>query len=349
LIEHRKEKNMKQMVSGTNRTKPVSLQRLLVLVAALAAMFAVVRSPAAAPPTHVVFRLQPGAYPNYVATGFGSIWAESHRGGYGSGPLLYRINPRTNRIAATLRLPDSQCWHPAVGAGYLWVSDCGGEVANPTVYKVDPHGMKVVGHVKGTDPVFANGSVWTMSPLEDRVLRIDPQSGLVLARINPGLDVTEGWALGGSGYGSIWMHTAKVVTRIDVATNKVTAVVPLPGGKINDQPGNMGPTQAGFTAGKVWVPNVVGLFEIDPDTNTARLVPLSMHPYTQWGDIGIGTTADSVFVRTSDTTVAQIDAATGHVKATYPAAGHGGDLEVAFGSLWVAATDIDRVWREPLR
>jgi len=324
-------------------------KRLFQLVIALGAALVLVTSPAAAPASHVTFRLHYGAYPNYVASAFGSIWVESHRGTYRPGPLLYRINPRTNRIAATLRLPGSQCWHPAAGAGYLWVSDCGGEVANPVVYKVDPRRMKVVGHVPGDDPVFADGSLWLQSPLANQVLRIDPSSGLVLARIDPGLDVTHGWTMGGSGYGSIWTANNTVVTRIDVATNKVTAVIPLPGATTNLGPGNIGVAQLGFTAGKVWVPNLAGLFEIDPATNTATLLPLVMHPFTAWGDIGIATNSGSVFVRTSDTRVTQVDATTDRTTATYPAAGEGGDLEVAYGSLWVANALLDTVWREPLR
>jgi hypothetical protein len=329
----------------------LSGRRLLTLIATLGTGLALVTSPAAAPASHVTFRLEPGAWPTYVASGFGSIWVASHRPSPGFGPLLYRIDPRTNRIVARLRLPDNACWHPAVGAGYLWVSDCGGEVANPVVFKVkvDPRRMKVVGRVPGENPVFGDGSLWVRSPRVDRVLRVDPRSGLVLARINPGLDVTSDWALGGFGYGSIWAHNNTVVTRIDVATNKTTAVIPLPGGRANTGPGNFGGNQEGFTAGKVWLPNIVGLFEIDPGTNRARLRRMSMHAFTQWGDDGIGTTAHSVLVRRSDTVVSQIDAATGKIKANYPAAGHGGDLGVAFRSLWVAATDIDSVWREPLR
>ena len=337
-------------IRRARRRRTTPSRRLLTLGAVLCAGLAPVTTGAAAHPMHVVFRLHSGAWPNYVASGFGSIFVESHRESPGFGPVLYRINPRTNHIEATLRMPANQCWHPAVGAGYLWLSDCGGEVDNPVVYKVavDRRRMKVVGHVRGNEPVFADGSLWTMSPLADHILRIDPRSGVVLARIDPGLDVTQGWAMGGFGYGSIWSGNDKVVTRIDVATNKVTAVIPLPGARTNAGQGNIGAVQFGFTGSKVWVPNLAGLFEIDPAMDSVTLRRLSMHAFTQWGDIGIGTNADSVFVRTSDTTVAQIDAATGKPTATYPAAGHGGDLEVAFGSLWVAATDIDSVWREPL-
>jgi hypothetical protein len=328
----------------------MSRHRLLSLIATLGAGLALVTSPAAAPARHVTIRLEPGAWPTYVASGFGSIWVASHRPS-AHGPLLYRINPRTNRIVARLTLPDNACWHPAVGAGYLWVSDCGGEVANPVVFKikVGRRRMKVVGRVRGANPVFGDGSLWVQSPRQDRVLRVDPRSGLVLARIDPRFDTTQGWALGGFGYGSIWAHNQTVVTRIEVATNKAATVIPLPDARANDQPGNFGGNQEGFTAGKVWLPNIVGLFEIDPATDRATLRPLSMHAFTQWGDDGIGTTAGSVFVRRSDTVVTQLDAATGKVRANYPAGGHGGDLEVAYGSLWVAATDRDSIWREPLR
>lgn len=47
----------------------------------------------------------------------------------------------------------------------------------------------------------------------------------------------------------------------------------------------------------------------------------------------------------------RIDPASGGVQAVYPAGseGGGGDITVAFGSLWVYNAGSDSIWREPIR
>jgi len=282
-------------------------------------------------------------FPLHLAVGFRSIWVADHRGGY-----VYRIDPRTNRRVA-IYVGDSLCFRPSIGAGAVWVSGCenGG-----VTYKIDPKTNRVVGQRKGNRPALGAGSLWTFSRDVKHVLRVDPQSGLVLARIDPKVDInTDAAQTGGYRFGSLWVISDAAVSRIDVATNKVTAVIPLPGaqpsGDVNG--GYLYGDYTAFTSNAVWVTNPAGLYEIDPTANTAKLVSLDITPFSQVGDITISSAMNSIWVRTGNTSVARIDPASGNVVARYPAAGGGGGIAVAYGSLWVANAGNDTTWREPIQ
>jgi outer membrane protein assembly factor BamB len=108
------------------------------------------------------------------------------------------------------------------------------------------------------------------------------------------------------------------------------------------------PALDAFAAGKVWVPNPAGLYQIDPATNTAKVVPIPLHRMSQNGDVNAVADGDKVYVRTSDTSIACIDARTGKVVRRFPATGGGGGLTVARGSLWVVNAGPGTVWRYKL-
>jgi streptogramin lyase len=164
------------------------------------------------------------------------------------------------------------------------------------------------------------------------------------------------------GHGSVWLvsDSAKSVTRISTATNKVTDVITLTGAKTEDEAfpraaeqdtGYINGASVAFTPGRAWYANPAGLFEIDAHTNRARRISLGMRPFTDWGDDTVVSAAGSVWLRTTNTRIDRIDPASGKVQAVYPAGreGGGGDITVAFGSLWVDNAGSDSVWREPIR
>lgn len=316
----------------------------LVLAVGALAVALIVSAPSAAGSAKVSIRT-PG-FPAHVASGFAAVWVISHRGGF-----LYRIDPARNRVAATIDVTDALCFVPAVGAGAVWVSNCGGLAGFEATYKVDPRSNRVLRRVPGSTPVFGAGSLWTALIGKGAVYRIDPRSGVVLAKImRLGFDTSEILYVGGVGYGSAWVGSNTTVARIATATNKVTKVIRLPqairGSTVTG--GYSGAAHMAFAQGKVWVAAPGGVYTIDPSTDQARRLAIRIRPFTQWGDIPIVAGAGSVWVRTSDRAVARIDARTGRVVATYPAAGGGGGLVVAFGSLWVANAVDDTVWRVPL-
>jgi hypothetical protein len=192
------------------------------------------------------------------------------------------------------------------------------------------------------------------------VRRVDPRTGVVLARIATHSDQQPGGGtlvLGGVGYGSAWLDSDadKTVTRISTATNRVTAVIPLPGAKTQDEAfgssasGYINGAGMAFADGKAWLGNPAGLFEIHARTNHARLIRLGMRPFAEWGDIPVAAGAGSIWIRTTNTRIDRVDPASGKVLGVYRGdSDGGGGVAVAFGSLWVENAGADSVWREPI-
>jgi hypothetical protein len=314
-----------------------AFHRRLVFAAALAFVGAAVAQAAVATDRHLVIR-NVGVFPGDMAVGFRSVWVNDHRGG-----TVFRIS-RKNKVRR-VEIGESVCSAPAIGGGRVWVWACD---SNQT-FEVDPVRMKIVGRRKGIGPVYGAGSLWTMDR-NGKILRIDPKSGVVLARIDPQTDDEPNGGPDGVSAGSLWVSGDSSVSRIDVKTNKVSAVIPLPGAQPSgDKPGGYLYANFGvFAFGTFWTSNAAGMYAIDPATNRARQLGIKIKPLSQGGDVQVVAGAGSVWVRTSDKTVVRIDPKTGAVSERYPAAaaGGGGGIAVTFGSLWVANGGLSNVWRE---
>ena len=334
------------MRSIPKSTRRLSRRRVLLSSCLAGALALAVTSTltAAAPAGSEVIRTR--LYPIFAVPGYGSIWVGAHHG-----VVVYRINPATNKIVKTVSIHATSCGQPAVGAGSVFVPDCideGGETL-----QIDAMTNKVVRKLPGGGPVFGYGSVWIPNHAGKAVLRIDPRSGVVLARISVMVSGVAGEScLGVAGGGSLWIGSDgdKTVTRIDTATNTVTAVIPLAGAASGTSPGQgyAGGCEMAYAGGKAWYGNPAGIFEIDAATNTATLLPIRIGNLAKWGDIVMTAGAGSVWARTSGDSVTRIDPATGNVIRTYPATGGGGGMSVAYNSLWIANAGADSTWREPL-
>jgi streptogramin lyase len=93
---------------------------------------------------------------------------------------------------------------------------------------------------------------------------------------------------------------------------------------------------------------VPDLLKIDPASGRVRtyMIP-GYRPLTQLYGIAPVEGLGSLWMRIGDGIVVQVAPTNGKVLATYPAdpAGGGGDVAVAYGSLWVANFGTDTVWR----
>lgn len=306
-------------------------------------------------------RISTPGFPAMIAAASDAIWVFAHRG-----TSAYRIDPSTNRIVARVDIGDTPCTQASTGAGLVWNSNCGpGENSTGVSFGIDPRSNRVTRRIPGNFPVIGAGSLWVLNDAGNSVRRVDPKTGVVLARIPTGIDELPGGGsltIGGVGYGSVWLasDSARSLTRISTATNKVTAVITLVGAKTEDELfpaaaeqniGYLNGATVAFIAGKAWYANPAGLFEVDARTNRAQLIPLRMRPFASWGDDTVVSGAGSIWLRTSNTNIDRIDPTTGRVQTHFPAgqAGGGGDVVVAFGSLWVDNAASDSVWREPIR
>jgi YVTN family beta-propeller protein len=132
------------------------------------------------PYTHLV-RTTPlpgGARRLAVAAGEGAVWVVG-------GQTLWRVNPRTGRLVATIRL-DFAPADVAAGAGGVWLAD--GRAG--TVVRVDPGSNRVTARIRtGRGPrsvAVGSDQVWVANRGDGTVARIDPRRNAVLRTIAVG-------------------------------------------------------------------------------------------------------------------------------------------------------------------
>lgn len=217
-----------------------------------------------------------------LASGDGAIWLTSY-----PGKSLTRIDPLTNRVTRTISLASSGSGvvGVVVADGYVWVANHDG-VPVTSIAKVDPRTLATVDVIRagitsdsGPEWLAASaGSIWADVPNIDAVVRIDPASDRIVAKIPvkgscAGLVATDAavW-VGGDGNGC-----APVVSRIDPATNTVTAAV-----TIDDETGALALGADGLLVGEA-----SGVARIDPVA--ARVVARVAIPGSPFGmDLGAG-------------------------------------------------------------
>ena len=282
-------------------------------------------------------------FPGPVGVWFGSVWVAGHRNGG-----VHRIDPETQRVTATIEVPDTLCGDFAFGFGAVWAPNCGqGGVS--WIYRIDPQDNRVTSRRPGSTPVVAAGSLWVVDDEGPAVLRMDPESGRVQARIRKlGLDTSLPVVAIGAADGAVWVYSdGGAVARIATATNEVTAVIPLPGARTSGSAGSGflfgGPMAT--AAGAVWITNPAGLYRIDPTRNRARRLSVRAKPFSEYGHIDIAAGDGRIWMRAGDRAVVAIDPRTARVTGRRPASGGGGNIEFGFGSLWVANAADDSVWR----
>jgi streptogramin lyase len=106
-----------------------------------------------------------------IAVGEGGVWIL----GDPNDPTLWRIDPATGKLAATIPLPFAPT-DVAVGYGAVWVTS---ELAD-TLARIDPSANRITGSVpagKGAGPVAVGaGSVWVADQVGGTITRIDPRT-----------------------------------------------------------------------------------------------------------------------------------------------------------------------------
>jgi YVTN family beta-propeller protein len=178
----------------------------------------VIRPPGPAPAGTVVATIPVQGGPSGVAVGDGAVWVAT----WGADrSRVVRIDPAANKVVATVAVPGGPA-ELAVGEGAVWVASFSGN----SVTRIDPATDKVAATIdvrrQPSDIAVAAGSVWVASALDDTVSRIDPDSDQVVATIPiPGQESAFSLAAAG---GSIWVSGNYGLYRIDPAGNRVTPV-----------------------------------------------------------------------------------------------------------------------------
>lgn len=298
------------------------------------------------PPSGVPAGVRPilldlGSAPSTIAFGFGSVWVGSHRG-----TQLYRIDPKTNQVAASIHVGPDACF-AVIGTRYVYAGRCndgsGTAVIDPATNKIvrrlagedHPDGAYVAGRVWG---VLSDGALAEFDPTTLRRLRtVDtpafdrpiPGGGRIWLQ----LTTTDGDYTGG--FLGVDPRSGKVVDRFKVAGD----------------PSLYG--AASYTAGALWLADGTrkALMRIDPKNGAARAYPIPNFKQfaNYFWDVELAVAGGRIWLRSSPGVVTGFDARTGRAVHTYPDdpnAG-GGGLGAGFGSIWEPNFMSDTVWRVP--
>jgi YVTN family beta-propeller protein len=174
----------------------------------------------------------------------------------------------------------------------------------------------------------------------DSVARIDPHTNRLSGRPVRTAASPQSLAVGG---GSLWVanHDERTVTRIDPASGKVVAQIPVPSE----------PHRVAYGAGAAWVGNWHdnSVSRIDPRTNrvVGSPIPIGAHA----GNLVVG--AGGVWVtsdyRTNgaaeDVVVVRIDPQRNRAVETIAVGGHPIDVAASAGAVWVSVADRGRLLR----
>jgi virginiamycin B lyase len=263
-----------------------------------------------------------GATADWVAITDNSVWSGS------TGPFaVHRIDPKTNQLVASVKLPGEPCAGLAAGFGAIWVPLCG----KPAMLaKVDATRNEIAATFKmpyvaeeGGIAVSAD-SVWLVVDAKGVLARIDPATGAIKQRIKVPAGSYNPWLDGGH----IWLSRADgaAVTSIDASTGTVTATIPS----------GQGPRFLTSGAHSVWTLNQRDgtLTRIDTESGQSRNLPIGMSGHG--GDL---TFADGMlWITLRRIPLAAVDAATNSLTCQW--IGGGGDsMRIGFGSIWL--TDYD--------
>ena len=157
-----------------------------------------------------------------IAVGAGAVWVSD------SGKSnVYRVDPRTDRVVATVHVGGSPV-NIAAGAGGVWVDDD----SSGCLDKISPLTDRLVARIKLPDsagPVaVAGGSVWMIETLDGQgqsILRINPASDKISKRVPLYRNATSVKAIAGSGP-YLWLGDRRfLVTQINTSTGSKIATL----------------------------------------------------------------------------------------------------------------------------
>ena len=157
-----------------------------------------------------------------------AVWVtccgESGTGASTSGGRLLRVDPRRKRVVADIAL-DASPVAIAADTSAAWVATAGGHVL-----MVSPKRNRVTATIDAGGPIGFNhtiavgaSGVWLADPFDEQVVRIDPKTRRVMARVPAGAVTT--LAVTGD---AVWALSSLGLVRVDPAEDRVVAIDPDP-------------------------------------------------------------------------------------------------------------------------
>jgi virginiamycin B lyase len=237
---------------------------------------------------------------------------------------VVRIDPATNKIVASIKIPAEACSGLASGFRSIWAPICGKQ---PALVRIDA-AKNAISSILPITPAEPEGgiaasddSVWLVTDQNGTLVRIDPSTNTVRQKI----PIPPGSYNPIFSDGIVWISRVEknVLTAVDASSGKVVESIPV------------GPRPRFLTAGggSVWTLNQ-GDGTVSRVDKKSRQVIATIRvgiPGTG-GDIDYG--ADSVWPTVFEVPLSRIDAKTNHVERQW--IGKGGDsLRFGFESLWI--------------
>jgi DNA-binding beta-propeller fold protein YncE len=297
------------------------------------------------PPAGKIVASIPIASVGGIAVGGGAVWVANM-----NPRTVTRIDPDTNAVVATIPLGEPDfLWGPtrlAFAHGSVWALDG----KSSSVLRIDPQTNRVaasiplgsptqgstasVGIVATSDAVWVANRWGTTETPDGSVVRIDPQSNKIVARLAVGSSPEDsGPTAITAGSGAIWVGvpSTRSVVRIDPATDSVVTEV----AKLHCAEGQLAADES-----SVWVADCTSVHRIDARTN-AIAKTISMPRASGRGVFGIAIGFGSVWAQAGR--LVRIDPASGAVIGVLPLADVWNDcaysIALGFDSLWVRQDD----------
>jgi YVTN family beta-propeller protein len=275
--------------------------------------------PSTTPSVAATVTIGPGA--DHVAGG-GGIWATNSASG-----AVLKIDPTSNAVSPIASLTPPPHAIAAVN-GTLWVTTSSG---GPLV-RIEPGGgpsqtrtTNVPVDTQLAEVAADANGVWASAPTAGQLMRVDPKTNQVVARVDVGSS-PDSVAIG---EGGVWVANrldAGTVTRVDPAGDRVVTRVPV----------GSRPDQVAVGEGSVWVANSGDgtVSRIDPNSNKVSAT-ISVGESPQFVVVGEG----AVWVSEQDAgRVSVIDPSTNKVTATVSVGPGPESSAVGGGSVWVVNT-----------
>jgi streptogramin lyase len=172
-----------------------------------------------------------------------------------------RVDPRTNRVAKRIAVAPRP-GGLATGGGFVWAFHFQGSSVTRIDAATGAKRVFTVPGALGTGLAYAAGAVWLLTQTPSALIELDPDTGAVRARIAiaphgpPRHAIADTWWVAAGG-GSLWLANPNYdrVTRVDIATAKVRASIPVP---------VAAPFGVVFFHGAVWVAGSGKVVRVDP-------------------------------------------------------------------------------------
>jgi virginiamycin B lyase len=273
-----------------------------------------------------------GGTADWVLVTDDSVWVASTKPN-----AVLRIDPATNRIAATVGISGEACSGLASGFGSIWVPLCGRKRA---LVRVD----STKNTISATLPIPPAGPEGGITASEDSVWIVSDKNG-TLSRIDPSTNrVRQEISIPPGSYnpvfcdGIVWVTgvESSVVTAMDAPTGKVIESV------------HVGPRPRFLTcgSGSVWILNQGDGTVSRVDEKSRKVIAsIQVGVPGAGGDIGYG--AEAVWPTVLGVPLTRIDATTNKVVRQW--VGKGGDsLRLGFGSIWITEYNKGSLSRIPI-